>query len=180
MNPVINSVFTRINNIRLDELEVMNGRIYRIGFNKHVLSAAGIYSTLHFHTPASPHGVYYTYTTLDRVGEDGNITLIEGGTYTGGTPTTEWNTNRRFKNQASGLTDLKVGVSNVVPLTTIIGGIAAPSRYLAGVVQGAYKAAASAEVGGFIELEPDQDYTVKVTSLTGVITLGMILALVVF
>lgn len=180
MNPIINSIYSRVSNIRLDELAVMNGKLYRMGFCKHVLSAAGVYSTLHFHTPAAPHVVYYTYTMIDRIGEDGNITLIEGGTYVGGTVTTEWNTNRRYKDQPSGLTDLKFGVSNVEPITTITGGLSAPPRYLAGAAQGVYTSVTSGEVGGFIELEPDQDYTVKITSLTGTITLGTMLALAVF
>jgi len=138
MNPLVNGIYQRVSAMCLDEVAVLNGKAYRISFPKHNLSAAGIYSTLHFHTPAAPLVTYYTYTVVDRLGDDAEITLVEGGTYAGGTATYDWNVNRHFKNEISGLTDLKVGVSNISPLTTIAGGVIAPPRYLPDAAQGAY------------------------------------------
>lgn len=152
--------------ISFPDCTVLAGKAWRIGgYFPNV--AVGEYVTLHFHTPADKRTLYQ-FSQIGKTGGDIGITLIEGGTYTNGSGIAPWNLNRHYRDGVCLLTDVFSGVS---PTTTISGGIVAPLNYVGGQAQGNQKPGGSSE-GGFVCLEGDTDYTLKISTLTEVTTIN--------
>jgi hypothetical protein len=141
------------------ECAITAGKGWRIGAY-FAQVAKDAYATIHFHTPAGKKTLYQ-FSSISKTGGELGITLVEGGTYSGGSPLVPWNLNRNYKTRVCLLSDVSYGTS---PTTTISGGVSAPANNIGGTSGGNSKPGGSSE-GGFIYLAPDEDYTLKVTSL---------------
>ena len=140
---------------------IIAGRVWRMGRYFTAIPASG-YATLHFKTPAGKMTLYQL-KEVNKTGGEFLFTLVEGGTYAGGTAYgTPFNLRRQNKNDTQLLTALYYGVS---PTATITGGIESPPRGLPGESQGNQKTSSGA-TGDFIELLPDTEYTLKLTNLS--------------
>jgi hypothetical protein len=158
--PYVNLPFEYDTTLTFAECTITAGKGWRIGkFFSGITKDA--YATIHFHTPANKKTLYQ-FSSIGKTGGEVGITLVEGGTYSGGSALLPWNMNRRYKDSVCDLTDIEYGTS---PTTTISGGIEAPPNYLGGAAQGNQKPGGSSE-GGFLYLDADTDYTLKLTSLS--------------
>lgn len=159
----MDAIFKKSETIPVFDSLIMAGDAYRFSTGRQLVTASGEYLSLHFHTPNTGKQIYYSFARISKTGAEVEVTLIEGGTYSGGTALTPWAMNRRveYKDKPSGLTEVVYGIS---PDVTISGGIAAPSYVIPGASQGNVKSGGTSE-GGFLCLEPDQDYTIKATTL---------------
>lgn len=150
--------------VSYEETLTFQGKTCRIGTGWQLLPASGNYMTMHFHTPVSGT-CYYAFATVQKTGDELEVTLVEGGTYTGGSEILPWKLNRKYRNEPCLFTNLKYGLSNLG--ATISGGISAPPNGLGGESQGASKPGGTQEGGKFIILENDMDYTLKITAIGG-------------
>lgn len=149
---------------------VIGGRVWRIGRYFSAIPASG-YATIHFHTPANKITLYQL-KEVNKTGGEFLYTIVEGGTYAGGTAyEAPFNMRRTNKDSIVLLTDLYYGVS---PTATITNGIESPPRGLPGEAQGSQKTAGGLS-GDFIDLLPDTDYTLKLRNLAAVAGNGNIL-----
>ena len=140
---------------------IIAGKVWRLGRYFSVIPASG-YATIHFKTPANKI-TFYQLKEVNKTGGEFLYSMIEGGTYSGGTAYgTPFNLRRQNKNDAVLLTNLYYGIS---PTATITGGVESPGRGLPGENQGSQKTSSGA-TGDFIELIPDTEYTVKLTNLS--------------
>lgn len=160
----MSGIFTIDETVTYEEALTYQGKTCRVGTGWQMLSNANDYLTLHFHTPVSGT-VFYAFSTIQKTGGEVEITIVEGGTYTGGTPTSTWKLHRKYRHIPCQFTDIKYGV---YPAATISGGLSAPPNGIPGTSTGGVggtKAGGSQEGGKFIILENDMDYTLKVTAL---------------
>ena len=133
------SIFTQDETVPFFDSLIACGKAWRFSSGRLFVTASGEYATLHFHTPNTGKYIYYSFARISKTGAEVEVTLVEGGSYTGGTDCQIWNMNRReeFNDAVSGLTDVKCGVS---PTVTISGGLNAPSYVIPGASQGVVKA----------------------------------------
>lgn len=149
---------------------VIGGRVWRIGRYFSAIPASG-YATIKFHTPVGKITLYQL-KEVNKTGGEFLYSIIEGGTYAGGTAYgTPFNLRRQNKNDTVLLTSIQYGVS---PTATVTGGTESPPRGLPGGSQGSQKTAGGIS-GDFIELSPDTDYILKLTNLAAVAGSGNIL-----
>jgi len=157
------SIFKQSETVPFFDSLISSGKAWRFSTGRLLVTASGQYASLHFHTPDSGKHIYYSFARISKTGAEVEITLVEGGEYSGGVETQIWNMNRRpeYANGVSGLTNVSCGVS---PTTTISGGWNAPGYVIPGASQGVVKNGGTSE-GGFLCLASDEDYTVKATAL---------------
>lgn len=137
------------------------GYIWRIDMGYKSLGANGNYASIHFHTPVT-HRVFYTFAQADKSGSELVISLIQGGTFAGGTAFTPYNYNEDDPiESACPLTDVKVGLSTDATPTTITGGTESYVSLVPGTAGGNQKPGGDARRQGIIVLKRDTDYTVK-------------------
>lgn len=138
------------------------GHAWFIGIPYSTLSNAGDYATLKFHTPATGRSLY-AFSKIDKTGDELVVTLVEGGTYTGGTDVTPYNLDRT-NTEACPFTAIKRGLS--ASGATIVGGLEAPEVLLGGSSTGlgGSKAGGVLEGGTFLTLKNDTDYVLKITT----------------
>ena len=163
--------FEKTTCVQVTDEFIVAGKVWRIGRYFTAIPVSGGYATIHFHTPAGKITLYQL-KEVNKTGGEFLYSMVEGGTYAGGTAYgTPFNMRRTNKNDTVLLTSLQYGVS---PTATITGGTESPPRGLPGESQGSQKA--SGGLGGdFIDLLPDTDYTLKLTNLASVAGNGNIL-----
>lgn len=158
----------------LAERFAMSGRAWRLSIPRTTLSADGIYATLSFTTPADDNS-YYQFASTSKTGAEVGITLIEGGTYAGGTnvtgETAPWRYNRILGDTGCPFTSIQTGVS---PTATITGGRVAPTYILPGTSQGNNSAPTTGESAAFALLKPNTNYVLKMTAIGGAATVSAI------
>lgn len=131
------------------------GKGWRLSAYFENVSASG-YCAICFHTPKDKKTLY-AFADIGKTGGPIRTWLNEGGSPVGGISISPWNLNRNYKAFPCLLT-------NILAVTSISGGIDYPSRYVGGEAQGNNTPGGSA-VGGFIYLDDDTNYAVKVSSL---------------
>lgn len=138
------------------------GHAWFVGIPYTSLALTGDYATLKFHTPATGR-VLYAFAKIDKTGDELLVTIIEGGTYVGGSPVTPYNLNRIYTGDCP-FTAIVSGVSTGG--ATITGGTAAPEVLVGGASTGlgGAKPGGSTEGGTFLTLKNDTDYTLKITA----------------
>lgn len=149
---------------------IIAGKVLRIGRYFSSIPASG-YATIKFHTPANKITLYQL-KEVNKTGGEFLYSMVEGGTYAGGTSYgTPFNLRRQNKDSTVLLTSIQYGIS---PTATITGGIESPPRGLPGESQGSQKTAGGL-AGDFFELLADTDYVLKLTNLGTVAGNGNIL-----
>ena len=163
--------FEKTTCVQLPDEFVIAGKVWRIGRYFTAIPATTGYATVHFHTPAGKITLYQL-KEVNKTGGEFLYTMVEGGTYAGGTAYgTPFNLRRQNKDSTILLTDIQYGIS---PTATITNGVASPPRGLPGGSQGSQKTAGGLE-GDFIELLKDTDYTLKLANIGTVAGNGNIL-----
>lgn len=143
---------------------IVAGKTWRIGRFFSAVPASG-YATITFKTPADMITLYQL-ANVGKTGGEFQFTIVEGGTYSGGTALIPFNLNRKtFSTKVCELTDLKYGVS---PAATVSGGTEAPPDYLPGENTGSNRVGSAVPSASFIELLPDTVYTLKATNIASV------------
>jgi len=163
--------FEKTTCVQLPDEFVIAGKVWRIGRYFTAIPATTGYATVHFHTPAGKITLYQL-KEVNKTGGEFLYTMVEGGTYAGGTAYgAPFNLRRANKDSAVLLTSMQYGVS---PTATITGGTASPPRGLPGESQGSQRTAGGI-AGDFMELLPDTDYTLKLDNIGTVSGNGNIL-----
>ena len=163
--------FEKTTCVQLPDEFIIAGKVWRIGRYFSAIPVTTGYATIHFHTPAGKM-VLYQLKEVNKTGGEFLYSMVEGGTYTGGTAYgTPYNLRRQNKNSTMLLTDIQYGIS---PTATITGGTESPPRGLPGGSQGSQKTAGGLS-GDFMELLPDTDYTLKLANIGAVAGNGNIL-----
>lgn len=133
----------------------LSGRAWRMSTDIVTLSA-GQYASINFITPST--GItFYQLSTIDKTGDELEVTLVEGGIYSDGSAISLWNFNRIVGD----LTPPFIAKSG----GTIVGGLEAPTRFIPGISQGNTKTGGSSEAPANIVLKPGTNYTLKITSI---------------
>lgn len=149
---------------------IIAGKVWRIGRYFSAIPASG-YATIAFHTPINKITLYQL-KEVNKTGGEFLYSLVEGGSYAGGTSYgTPYNLRRQNKNDTVLLTSIQYGIS---PTATVTGGVESPPRGLPGESQGSQKTAGGLG-GDFFELLPNTDYILKLTNLATVAGNGNIL-----
>lgn len=147
---------TVMNTAGINEKDFLNGKAWRIGTGIVSLTTAQ-YASISFVTPADKMS-YYVLSTIDKTGDELDITLVEGGTWSGATTASLWNVNRIVGDATPPFVAHTAG--------TITGGTEAPHRLIPGTAVGATKAGGSSESPSNITLKPNTRYTLKITSVS--------------
>lgn len=139
-----------------------NGYAWRMSTGVVTLAAATNYVTINFTTPATGSTVY-SFSDVDKTGDELTITLVEGGTYAGGSAISLFNFNR-IVGDANPPFVAKSGLSTGG--ATITGGVSSPIRFVQGTATGgASVAGTSSSYVAFYILKPSTSYTLKITAL---------------
>lgn len=137
--------FEKTTCVQLADEFIIAGKVWRIGRYFSAIPATTGYATIHFHTPAGKITLYQL-KEANKTGGEFLYSVVEGGTYAGGTPYgTPFNLCRQNKNSTMLLTDIQYGIS---PTATITNGAVSPPRGLPGESQGSQKSAGS--IGGIL------------------------------
>lgn len=137
------------------------GYIWRIDTGYKSLGANGNYASIHFHTPVT-HRIFYTFAQADKSGSELVISMIQGGTFAGGTAFTPYNYDEDDPLESiCPLTNVNVGLSTDSTPTTITGGIERFISLVPGDSNPSSKPGGDARRQGIIVLKRDADYTIK-------------------
>lgn len=151
----------------IPEKASLAGLAYRVGTG-YVSLTVGQYASINIITPATGNNIY-SFSSIDKTGNELQVTLMEGDTYTGGSNAPLWNYNRIIGD------DNPPYVCKTGGTTT--GGKAAPIRLIPGVAQGNSKPGSSSESASGIVLKTNTSYTLKITAM-GDVTLAAFITLV--
>lgn len=129
--------FEKTTCVQLPDEFIIAGKVWRIGRYFSTIPASG-YATIHFHTPDAKISLYQL-KEVNKTGGEFLYSMVEGGTYAGGTAYgTPFNLRRSNKDDTLLLTDIYYGIS---PTATITNGVESPPRSLPGESQGSQKVA---------------------------------------
>ena len=143
------------------------GYAWRMTFVRQASLADGVYGTISFLTPTTGR-VFMQWGDISKTGYEIEYSIIEGGTYSGGTTLTPRNYNRVYPD-TSPFQDCYYGVS---PTATLTGGTAFSDDIIPGTSQGNVKAAAATQQSGVITLKQNTRYTYKCLVIGGATTLA--------
>lgn len=149
------------------------GRLYRMGTGYVTLTTSGSYASICFQTPPALQSLY-RFASVEKSGNEVGVELIEDCTYSGGNTVTPWNLNRNFRDFASPLVNTRTGNSVTGTVLTISGGTTSPLRMVPGANNPSAKPGGGSESSGYIPLRPDTKYALKLTALSGEVTLTAI------
>ncbi len=151
------------------------GRAWRLSIPRTVLASDGIYATLSFITPADDTS-YYQFSATSKSGLEVAVTLVEGGTYSGGTDVSgellPWRYDRTLGDSGCPFTGIQTGVSPTATITSA--NRVAPSYIMPGTAQGNQSAPATGGAATFATLKANTRYTLKMTAIGGAATVSAI------
>lgn len=137
------------------------GYVWRIDTGYKALAANGDYASIHFHTPLT-HRIFYGFAQVDKSGSELVISLVQGGTFAGGTAFTPYNYDEDDPiEDVCPLTGVKIGLSTDGTPATITGGTERFISLVPGDSNPSSKPGGNARAQGIIILKRDADYTIK-------------------
>ena len=153
------------------------GYIWRIEFPRTSI-AAGATGFLSFKTPAT--GIcFYPFITVDKSGDLVDISLVEGGTFAGGSAVTCHNYNRWAEVLAGATCPLSsVSQGNSAGGATLTGGTTIFNSFIGGTRNGGTKSGGQSRNEGAVVLLPNTVYTVKMAVTSGTTNVSAYLPIV--
>ena len=139
-----------------------DGYVWRMGTGLVTLAATTNYVSINFTTPSTGTTIY-AFSAIEKTGDDLTVSLIEGGTYTGGSAISLYNYNRIIGDSVPPFA-AKYGLSTGG--ATVTGGVLSPIRYVPGTTSGgSSQAGNSNSEAGFFLLKPNTSYTLVITAI---------------